>query len=144
MNKDKAKEQLEEYLKSHNYRVTKERFEVLNAAMNYNGHFEADELFAILKSKKSKVSRATIYNTLEVLVNCGLIFKHRFNDNLSRYEKAFGRSRHDHLICLGCGDIIEFVFPQIEVIQKDICKKQNFVPQNSTFQIFGYCKKCQK
>jgi Fur family ferric uptake transcriptional regulator len=137
-----AKRTFEEYLHEKKLRVTPERFEVLEAAMNFDGHFDADELFSVMRFKKSKVSRATVYNTLDVLLACGLISKYRFGDNLSRFERAFGRPRHDHLICLGCGEIIEFVTPKLEKIQKEICTAHKFQPQNSTLQIFGLCEKC--
>ncbi|MBS4028079.1 MAG: transcriptional repressor [Ignavibacteriales bacterium] len=139
-----AKKIFEEYVHEKKLRITPERYEVLNAAMNFDGHFDADELFSVMRSKKSKISRATVYNTLDVLIACGLLSKYRFDEKHSRYERAFGRPRHDHLICIGCGDIIEFVAPKLEKIQKDICETHSFQPQNSTLQIFGYCEKCQK
>ena len=144
MNTRAAKETLTNHIKEKKLRSTPERFEVFEVAMNFDGHFDADELFALMKSKKSKVSRATVYNTLDVLLACGLVSKYRFGENHSKYERAFGRPRHDHLICLGCGDIIEFVAPKLEKIQKDICEEHKFDPQNSTLQIFGLCKNCQK
>ncbi|MEK7262920.1 MAG: transcriptional repressor [Bacteroidota bacterium] len=144
MDIEAARRTFEEYLREQKFRVTPERYEVLEAAMHFDGHFDADELFSTLFLKKSKVSRATVYNTLEVLVKCGLVSKYRFDEKHSRYERSFGRPRHDHLICLTCGDIIEFVAPKLEKLQKEICTEQNFQPQNSTLQIFGFCGKCKK
>lgn len=139
-----ARETLTAYLKDNNLRSTPGRFKILDEVMRGSGHFDADELYTRLRNKGVKVSRATVYNTLDVLVNCGLISKYRFGENHSRYEKAFGRPRHDHLICLGCGDIIEFVSDKLVRIQEEVCKEKNFKAQNSTLQIFGYCSKCQK
>ena len=138
-----AKETLSQFLKDKRLRPTRERFLLVEEIMRTNGHFDADELYTTLNTKKLKVSRATVYNTLDLLVECGLISKYRFGENHSRYEKAFGRPRHDHLICLGCGDIIEFVNAKLDRIQKEVCEERNFKISNSTLQIFGICSKCQ-
>jgi Fur family ferric uptake transcriptional regulator len=139
-----AKENFTKYLKSGKYRITPERFVILESVMNHDGHFDADELFLQMKNTGQKVSRATVYNTLDLLQDCGLISKYRFGENHSRYELAFGRPHHHHLICLECGDIIEFVNDRIENVQKEVCEENSFVAQTSTLQIFGICSKCQK
>lgn len=144
MDIEAARDTLATFLKDKNLRSTPERFKILDEVMKGSGHFDADELYTKLRNKGVKVSRATVYNTLDVLVTCGLISKYRFGENHSRYEKAFGRPRHDHLICLSCGDIIEFVNEKIDRLQEEVCRKKIFKPQNSTFQIFGTCSKCQK
>jgi Fur family transcriptional regulator, ferric uptake regulator len=138
------KETFTEYLRSNKLRVTQERFILFEEIMKGSGHFDADELFTQIRSKGLKTSRATVYNTLDILVECGLISKYRFGDNHSRYEKAFGRPRHDHLICLRCGEIIEFVNPRLDQMQEDICKSNNFTLQSSTLQIFGHCASCSE
>jgi Fur family ferric uptake transcriptional regulator len=139
-----ARQTLSEYLQVQDLRPTRERFLLLEEIMKTNGHFDADELFATLNAKGLKASRATVYNTLDLLVSCGLISKYRFGENHSRYEKAFGRPRHDHLICLECGEIIEFVSEKLDRIQKEVCEEKKFKLKNSTLQIFGICAKCQK
>lgn len=144
MDLELAKENFTKYLKAGSYRITPERFLILDAVMTHDGHFDADELFFQMKTNGQKVSRATVYNTLDLLQDCGLISKYRFGENHSRYEKAFGRPHHHHLICLECGDIIEFVNEKIEKIQKDVCDSKNFRSQTSTLQIFGICSNCQK
>jgi Fur family ferric uptake transcriptional regulator len=138
------KETFTEYLRSNKLRVTQERFILFEEIMKGSGHFDADELFTQIRSKGLKTSRATVYNTLDILVECGLISKYRFGDNHSRYEKAFGRPRHDHLICLRCGEIIEFVNPRLDQMQEEICKSNNFTLQSSTLQIFGHCAACSE
>ena len=143
MDIEAARETLAQYLKEKNLRPTRERFLLLDEIMRTDGHFDADELFAMMNGKKLKASRATVYNTLDLLVDCGLISKYRFGDSHSRYEKAFGRPRHDHLICLNCGDIIEFVNGGLDKMLRDVCEEKKFKHQNSTLQIFGICSKCQ-
>ena len=95
-------------------------------------------------SNGTRISKATVYNTLDLLQECGLVSKYRFAENSSRYEKAFGRPHHHHLVCLQCGDIIEFVNDRLNRIQEDVCSEKNFVPQSSSLQIFGTCAKCRK
>jgi Fur family ferric uptake transcriptional regulator len=131
------------FLKARDQRITPERFIVLEAVLSAKGHFDADELYLKMKSAGQKVSRATVYNTLDLLLESGLVSKYRFADNHSRYEKVLGRPHHDHLICLECGEITEFVSDKIALAQSEICKEKVFKPQSATFQIFGICSKCQ-
>ncbi|MCL5020993.1 MAG: transcriptional repressor [Bacteroidetes bacterium] len=138
-----AKARFENYLKQENYRITPERFEVLDAVMSATGHFDADELFLNLKRNGSKVSRATVYNTLEILEECELVFKTRLKDHGSRYEKAFGRAHHDHLVCIQCGKIVEFVDDSIERSQELVAKKFKFKLISHSHQIFGLCPDCK-
>jgi len=141
---DAARETLTAFLKEKKLRSTPERYKILDEVMKGTGHFDADGLYTKLRTKGLKVSRATVYNTLDLLLESGLISKYRFGENHSRYEKAFGRPRHDHLICLNCGDIIEFVNEKLIKIQEEVCRDKNFKVQNATLQIFGICSKCQK
>jgi Fur family ferric uptake transcriptional regulator len=145
MNKsDAARQKLEEYLKAGNYRITPERFEVLDYVMETDGHFDADELFLKMKTSGSKISRATVYNTLDVLEECGLVFRARLKDHGSRFEKAFGRTHHDHLVCIECGKIVEFVDEGIENAQEMVAKRFKFKLTGHSHQIFGVCPDCQK
>lgn len=143
MDSTAAKETLAAYLLQKKLRPTRERFLLLEEIMRTSGHFDADQLYSTLNAKGLKASRATVYNTLDLLVECGLISKYRFGESHSRYEKAFGRPRHDHLICLDCGDIIEFVNDRLDRIQKEVCDENKFTLRNSTLQIFGICSNCQ-
>src|SRR3989304_4538670 len=133
---------LKRYLLEKNLRPTRERFLLLDEILKMNGPFDPDQVYANLSKKKLKASRATVYNTLDLLVSCGLISRYRFGENHSRYEKAYGRPRHDHMICLECGDILEFLTPKLEGIQREVCQEKKFEPHNSTLQIFGICSRC--
>jgi Fur family ferric uptake transcriptional regulator len=140
-----AHEILAKYLRENGkLRATSERFAVLDAVLQSQGHFDAEGLYYRMITKGIKVSKATVYNTLDLLQNCGLVSKYRFAENTSRYEKAFGRPHHHHLICLECGDIIEFVNERLEKIQDEVCGDKNFDPQSSSLQIFGICSKCKR
>lgn len=145
MDTQAAHDILTKHLKtSGKHRATPERFAILDAVLLSQGHFDADSLYYRLVSNGVKVSKATVYNTLDLLQECGLVSKYRFAENMSRYEKAFGRPHHHHLICLECGDIIEFVNDKLERIQDDVCTDKNFSPQSSSLQIFGTCSRCRK
>ena len=98
MNKNNAHEKFKTFLKKGNHRITSERFEVLDYALDYKGHFGADDLYVAMKNKNSNISRATIYNTLELLAKCNLLAKRNFGDGKTRYESSFNRKNHDHLI----------------------------------------------
>jgi len=93
-----AHEQFKNFLKKGKHRVTPERFEVLDYALAYKGHFGADDLYILMKTKKSNISRATIYNTLELLAKCDLLAKRNFGDGVTRFESSFNRKNHDHLL----------------------------------------------
>ena len=145
MDVEAAHEVLTKYLKANGkLRATPERFAVLDAVLQSQGHFDADNLYYRMITKGIKVSKATVYNTLELLQDCGLVSKYRFAENTSRYEKAFGRPHHHHMICLECGDIIEFVNERLEKIQDEMCNEKEFTLQSSTLQIFGTCSRCGK
>ena len=144
MDTEAARDILREHLKRDGkQRVTPERFAVLDAVLQTQGHFDAEGLYYRLLSSGSRVSKATVYNTLDLLQQCGLVSKYRFAEKPSRYEKAYGRPHHHHLICLECGDILEFVNDNLERLQEEVCADKDFRPQSSSLQIFGTCSKCQ-
>jgi len=145
MNAEAAQEILVKHLRSSgNLRSTSSRIAVLNAVLQSQGHFDAESLYYRMISGGIKISKATVYNTLDLLQECGLVSKYRFTEHSSRYEKAFGRPHHHHLICLECGDLIEFVNERLNRIQEEVCSEKNFSPQSSSLQIFGTCAKCKK
>jgi Fur family ferric uptake transcriptional regulator len=140
-----AQEILTQYLRTRqNSRATTARFAVLDAVLETQGHFDADNLYYRLTSKGVRISRATVYNTLQLLMECGLVAKYRFAADSSRYEKVFGKPHHHHLVCLECGEITEFVDEKLERIQEEVCAAKQFKPQSYTMQVFGSCAKCRK
>lgn len=140
MRNEKAAEILRTFLKDGKNRLTPERFEVLDAALDHSGHFGADDLFIQLKNLKSKVSRATVYNTLELLAQCDLLSKRNFGDNLNRYESNYKRQTHDHLICVDCGKIVEFSDARLSKIPQEVSDKLGFEMDSYSFNIFARCK----
>jgi Fur family ferric uptake transcriptional regulator len=137
---EKAAEVFRTFLKHGKNRITPERFEVLDAALEYKGHFGADDLYIQLKNLKSKVSRATVYNTLELLAQCDLLSKRNFGDNLNRFESNYKRQTHDHLICVDCGKIVEFSDDRLNKIPQEVSAKLGFELDSYSFNIFARCK----
>ncbi len=105
------------YLEQHKQRKTPERFSILEEIYSKHTHFDAEELYLQMKKNQYNVSRATVYNTLELLVNCDLVTKHQFGQNHAQYERAYGFKQHDHIICSNCGKVVEFCDPRIHLIK---------------------------
>lgn len=135
-----ATEVFREFLKSEQNRITPERFEVMDWALDYEGHFGADDLYVLMKNQNSSVSRATVYKTLELLVQCDLVIKRNFGDNLTRYESNFKKQSHDHLICMDCGRIVEFTDPAVKELPEKISTELGFDVESYSFNIFARCK----
>lgn len=137
---DEIKKKFVNFLKKKAHRITNERFLILDSAVNMNVHFDADELYLKMKSEYINVSRATVYKTLELMSDCGILTKHNFKGDRSRYETKIGRKLHYHLICTLCNRIFEFENPVIDKIQSRICKDNGLLNVDHTFQIFARCE----
>jgi Fur family transcriptional regulator, ferric uptake regulator len=136
-------EHFRKFLQEGQYRITPERFDVLDAVLAWNDHFDADNLFIYLKNSGSKVSRATVYKTLSLLHECGLVSRYRFSQGHAQYEKTTDRPHHDHMVCTKCGKIVEFENARVERLQDDACAQFGFTPMYHSFQIFGICLECR-
>lgn len=130
-----------EFLRKKGYRATPERDAVLREIYSDAGHFDADELFIRLKQKKYAISRATVYNTLELLVECNLVSQNSFGHKHLHYERTYGFEHHDHIVCNQCGEVFEFTNAQIEEQQQAVCRSLGFEIKQHTLQIFADCTK---
>ncbi len=140
---DTVKEIFANYMKQKGHRKTPERFAILAEIYEHNEHFDVETLFVFMKNKNYQVSRATIYNTVDLLLGCGLVVKHQFGKNIAQYEKAFECSQHDHLICQSCGRVAEFCDPRVQQIQTTVGELMEFKINYHSLYFYGICKKCQ-
>jgi Fur family transcriptional regulator, ferric uptake regulator len=138
-NLEAAKKILTAYLENKGLRKTPERFAILEEIYTRSDHFDVDELYISMKNKKYRVSRATVYNTLDVLVDCDLVTKHQFGKNLAQYEKSYGFKQHDHLICTDCHKVMEFCDPRIQSIQNMVGEMLHFKVDHHSLIFYGGC-----
>ena len=136
------RQQFLDYLRSRGHRVTRERLEVFDEIYAQHGHLDAERLLASLRARGAKVSRATVYRNLDLMVACGLVRKGRLGQGSTVYEHVHPGQDHDHLVCAGCGRVVEFVSPGIAALQAEICRAHGFVPDRHTLQIQGLCNRC--
>jgi Fur family ferric uptake transcriptional regulator len=141
---ESAKIRFKEYLQSERQKYTPERLSILEELASEREHFEADDLFIRLKNKGIKVSRATVYRTLDILVRSGIVSKVDFGKNKAYFEYHYGIKHHDHLICIKCSKVVEFEDSTIEKHQERICQQYGFEMTGHSHRIFGLCENCRK
>lgn len=135
---DRVRDVFTRYLKERGQRKTPERYAILSEVYAEVGHFDVETLYSGMKAKNYHVSRATLYNTLDLLVECGLVRRHQFATNQAHYEKSYFNRQHDHLLMVDNGEVIEFCDPRIQQIKASIAEL--FGVEVTGHQLYIYAK----
>jgi Fur family ferric uptake transcriptional regulator len=142
---EKLKEKFKRKLAENNYKLTKQREIILDTILEKeNWHFTAEDLFAAARKKDRDIGMATIYRTLELMQNLDIVHVLDFNDDSRKYEIYLEEAHHHHLICKGCGKLIEFSDQDIDYFESELEEKYNFEITEHKLRFYGYCNECKE
>ena len=138
-----ALERFERFLHRKALRLTEARAAIVEAALARSGHYPIDDLIADLKARGIRGSKATVYRTLPLLAEAGILQPAIIAADTKSYETTFGRGHHDHLLCSDCGRVVEFEFEAFEILQRDVASKHGFRLGGHYHELVGTCPDCQ-
>lgn len=132
----------ERFLQERDLRLTEARAAIVEAALARAGHYPIDELIADLRSRGIRGSKATVYRTLPLLAEAGILKPAIVAGESKSYETTYGREHHDHLICSHCGKVIEFEFEAFEILQREVAGRYGFRLEDHHHELIGACAEC--
>jgi Fur family ferric uptake transcriptional regulator len=135
---------LSAYIERQGLKHSRQRETVAQTFFAMRGHVSVEELIQRVRREDPRVSVATVYRTMKLLAECGLAVARQFEGGQTRYEAAAGRDHHDHLICTGCGEIVEFANDQIEALQASVARSHGFEVETHKLEVYGRCSRCRK
>jgi Fur family ferric uptake transcriptional regulator len=138
-----AFEKFRDYLRSRNLPLTEQRARVAQALFSTHKHVSVEEIIERLHGERVLIGKATVYRTLDLLVESGLVREHDFGEGFKRYEYLAGPADHEHLICEGCGKLIEFKSPEIDELKRELARAHNFRPRYHRLEVYGLCEDCR-
>ncbi|MDR2563364.1 MAG: transcriptional repressor [Prevotellaceae bacterium] len=133
-----------DFLEKKGLRRTQERYSILDEIYSISGGFDVDFLHLLLKEKKFHISKATIYNTIGLLLDCNLLVRHQYGKNIGRFERVFDNMHRHHLICSVCGQVTEFSDPRVKEIQNSIEHLTDFRVSYHSLYFYGVCSDCNR
>ena len=137
-----ALDKFERFLHQKDLRLTEARAAIVEAAMARKGHYPIDELIADLKARGIRGSKATVYRTLPLLAEAGILQPAIVVADSKSYETTFGREHHDHLLCGRCGKVIEFEFEAFEILQREVASRHGYRLESHYHELVGTCPDC--
>ncbi len=143
VNQDLVKEKeaaFARFIQEKGLKTTRQRNTIVSVFFNLRGHISVEELLKEVKNVNPRIGYATVYRTLHLLVESGLVEERRFGDGLARYEGHSDVEHHDHMICLECGEIFEFFNPRLEALQEQLAGENNFQIYRHRLELYGACK----
>jgi Fur family ferric uptake transcriptional regulator len=139
----KEKELFLEHIQKAGLRRTGQRDLILEIFLRTEEHLTSEDLYRLVEKEDPAVGHTTVYRTLKLLTEAGLAREVRFGDNKTYYEHHYDHEHHDHMICTGCGHVIEFFSPAIEELQDQMAEKFGFKPTHHSLRLWGLCSECQ-
>lgn len=136
--------EIEQRLAAKNLKHSRPRQEIINVFMQSGQHVTSDELHQLVKKEFPRIGAATVYRALKLMCEANLARELNFKDGSTRYEPVRGQEHHDHLVCVGCGSVVEVCDPEIERLQDRLFRRNGYEPQSHRLDLYGVCPRCRK